>query len=183
MCIMLVPDVPMMLSAGPWDYNLNNYTAHYKPAIFTLTLEKLREIGRLIDSYHTKKESSNRKKCLIQIQRCLIKSQEFGDEKLQHVSHMMDMVCDNIVWAVGKSWLAPISFNNNGISIFFDHWLLGWKPQLTDVLFVGWYKKSPGSHWNGVSWTEEWPDTEHANKTRNTRWTLLMTHRQYTLFC
>ncbi|XP_028392966.1 inhibitor of growth protein 1-like [Dendronephthya gigantea] len=54
--------------------------------------EKLREISRLIDSYHTKKESSNRKKCLIQIQRCLVKSQELGDEKLQHVSHMMDMV-------------------------------------------------------------------------------------------
>jgi hypothetical protein len=29
---------------------------------------------------------------LINIQRCLIKSQELGDEKLQHVSHMMDMV-------------------------------------------------------------------------------------------
>ena len=52
----------------------------------------MREIGRWIDTYHQRKESSVRKKCLINIQRCLIKSQELGDEKLQHVSHMMDMV-------------------------------------------------------------------------------------------
>ena len=54
--------------------------------------ERMREVGRWIDTYHQRKESSVRKKCLINIQRCLIKSQELGDEKLQHVSHMMDMV-------------------------------------------------------------------------------------------
>lgn len=54
--------------------------------------EKLREIGRLIDTYHRCKESSVRSRCLIQIQRCLVKSQEYGDKKLHHVSYMMDMV-------------------------------------------------------------------------------------------
>ncbi|CAB3982381.1 Inhibitor of growth 1 [Paramuricea clavata] len=54
--------------------------------------EKLREIGRWMDTYHQRKESSVRKRCMINIQRCLVKGQELGDEKLQHVSHMMDMV-------------------------------------------------------------------------------------------
>lgn len=54
--------------------------------------DKLREISRLIDVYNERKEGPLRKRALIQIQRCLVKSQELGDEKLQHVSQMIDMV-------------------------------------------------------------------------------------------
>lgn len=45
-----------------------------------------------MNSYHREKDSTLKRKYLIQIQRRLVKSQEYGDEKLQLVGHMMDMV-------------------------------------------------------------------------------------------
>lgn len=54
--------------------------------------ERLKEIERLINNYLREKDPSARRKCLIQIQRRLIKSQEYGDDKLQLVGNMIDMV-------------------------------------------------------------------------------------------
>ncbi|CAH3152588.1 unnamed protein product, partial [Pocillopora meandrina] len=54
--------------------------------------ERLKEIERLINSYFKEKEPAARRKCLIQIQRRLIRSQEYGDDKLQLVGNMMDLV-------------------------------------------------------------------------------------------
>ncbi|KAK3736156.1 hypothetical protein QZH41_015549 [Actinostola sp. cb2023] len=54
--------------------------------------DRLKEIDRLLNSYSREKDSSLKRKYLIQIQRRLVKSQEYGDEKLQLVGHMMDLV-------------------------------------------------------------------------------------------
>ncbi|KXJ28251.1 inhibitor of growth protein 1 [Exaiptasia diaphana] len=54
--------------------------------------DRLKEIERLIHSYRREKDSALKRKYLIQIQRRLVKSQEYGDEKLQLVGHMMDLV-------------------------------------------------------------------------------------------
>lgn len=55
-------------------------------------LDRLKEIEKLIHSYRREKDSALKRKYLIQIQRRLVKSQEYGDEKLQLVGHMMDLV-------------------------------------------------------------------------------------------
>ena len=55
-------------------------------------LDRLKEIEKLINTYHREKDASSRRKCLIKIQRQLVKSQEYGDEKLQLVGQMVDMV-------------------------------------------------------------------------------------------
>lgn len=54
--------------------------------------ERLKEIERLINNYLKEKEPTARRKCLIQIQRRLVKSQEYGDDKLQLVGNMIDLV-------------------------------------------------------------------------------------------
>lgn len=54
--------------------------------------ERLKEIERLINNYFKEKEPAARRKCLIQIQRRLIRSQEYGDDKLQLVGNMIDLV-------------------------------------------------------------------------------------------
>ena len=59
--------------------------------LFAVT-ERLKEIERLINNYLKEKEPTARRKCLIQIQRRLVKSQEYGDEKLQLVGNMIDLV-------------------------------------------------------------------------------------------
>ena len=74
---------------------------------FTVT-ERLKEIERLINNYLKEKEPTARRKCLIQIQRRLVKSQEYGDEKLQLVGNMMDLV--SIHWLQRVVFTAP--FNN-----------------------------------------------------------------------
>lgn len=60
--------------------------------MYHLLLERLKEIERLINNYFKEKEPTARRKCLIQIQRRLVKSQEYGDEKLQLVGNMIDLV-------------------------------------------------------------------------------------------
>ena len=60
--------------------------------ILLVVAERLKEIERLINNYLREKDPSARRKCLIQIQRRLIKSQEYGDDKLQLVGNMIDMV-------------------------------------------------------------------------------------------
>lgn len=56
------------------------------------SVERLKEIERLINNYFKEKEPTARRKCLIQIQRRLVKSQEYGDDKLQLVGNMIDLV-------------------------------------------------------------------------------------------
>lgn len=68
-------------------------SAHYMTNVFIYTVtERLREIERLINNYFKEKEPTARRKCLIQIQRRLVKSQEYGDDKLQVVGNMIDLV-------------------------------------------------------------------------------------------
>ncbi|EDO43857.1 predicted protein [Nematostella vectensis] len=54
--------------------------------------DRLKEIERLLHSYNRDKDPISRRKWLIQIQRRLVKSQEYGDEKLQLVAHMVDVI-------------------------------------------------------------------------------------------
>ncbi|XP_031573130.1 inhibitor of growth protein 1-like [Actinia tenebrosa] len=54
--------------------------------------ERLKEIERLMNSYQKERDSAMKRKYLIQIQRRLVKSQEYGDEKLQLVGHIMEVV-------------------------------------------------------------------------------------------
>lgn len=62
-----------------------------------LLSDRLKEIERLMNSYRREKDLALKRKYLIQIQRRLVKSQEYGDEKLQLVGHMMDMVSSLII--------------------------------------------------------------------------------------
>eukprot|EP00794_Sanderia_malayensis_P017834 gene17834-19617_t len=52
---------------------------------------KLIQISTLLDSYNTCDDPATKQKLLTKIQRCLIKSQEYGDEKLQLVSQIVDL--------------------------------------------------------------------------------------------
>ena len=63
--------------------------------LWFIVTERLKEIERLINNYLKEKEPTARRKCLIQIQRRLVKSQEYGDEKLQLVGNMIDLVSIN----------------------------------------------------------------------------------------
>ena len=59
--------------------------------LFFLT-ERLKELERLVNNFFKEKDSTARRKYLIQIQRKLVKSQEYGDDKLQLVGNMIDLV-------------------------------------------------------------------------------------------
>lgn len=54
--------------------------------------ERLKELERLVNNFFKEKDSTARRKYLIQIQRKLVKSQEYGDDKLQLVGNMIDLV-------------------------------------------------------------------------------------------
>lgn len=54
--------------------------------------ERLKEIERHINNYFKEKDPSARRKWLVQIQRRLVRSQEYGDDKLQLVGNMIDLV-------------------------------------------------------------------------------------------
>ena len=54
--------------------------------------ERLKELERLVNNFFKEKDSTARRKYLIQIQRKLFKSQEYGDDKLQLVGNMIDLV-------------------------------------------------------------------------------------------
>ena len=64
--------------------------------------ERLKEIERLINNYLKEKEPAARRKWLIQIQRRLVKSQEYGDDKLQLVGNMIDLVSRSFVTVVSN---------------------------------------------------------------------------------
>ena len=57
-----------------------------------LVVGRLKELERLVSNFFKEKDSTARRKCLIQIQRKLVKSQEYGDDKLQLVGNMIDLV-------------------------------------------------------------------------------------------
>ena len=67
------------------------FTAKLFKCTFFLT-ERLKELERLVNNFFKEKDSTARRKYLIQIQRKLVKSQEYGDDKLQLVGNMIDLV-------------------------------------------------------------------------------------------
>lgn len=60
--------------------------------ILFIVTERLKEIERHINNYFKEKDPSARRKWLVQIQRRLVRSQEYGDDKLQLVGNMIDLV-------------------------------------------------------------------------------------------
>ena len=70
---------------------LEIFTAKLFKCTFFLT-ERLKELERLVNNFFKEKDSTARRKYLIQIQRKLVKSQEYGDDKLQLVGNMIDLV-------------------------------------------------------------------------------------------
>lgn len=52
---------------------------------------KMNQISSLLDTYNSTDEQPNKQRYLTKIQRCLIKSQEYGDEKLQLISQIVEM--------------------------------------------------------------------------------------------
>jgi len=55
---------------------------------------KLSQISSLLDMYNSTEDQANKQRYLTKIQRCLVKSQEYGDEKLQLISQIVE-VADN----------------------------------------------------------------------------------------
>ncbi|XP_057312914.1 inhibitor of growth protein 1-like [Hydractinia symbiolongicarpus] len=53
---------------------------------------KLEQIGRWLCMYRKEDTSQEKRKFLTKIQKCLIKSQQFGDEKLNIISQIVDLV-------------------------------------------------------------------------------------------
>ncbi|XP_065052024.1 inhibitor of growth protein 1-like [Rhopilema esculentum] len=53
---------------------------------------KLSQISNLLDLYNSTDDQTVKQRYLTKIQRCLIKSQEYGDEKLQLISHIVEVV-------------------------------------------------------------------------------------------
>lgn len=56
------------------------------------TSDILRDIGKHQEVYQKEQDEALRKRSLVQVQRCLIKSQELGDEKLQLVALIIDYI-------------------------------------------------------------------------------------------
>ena len=107
--------------------------------------ERLKELERLVNNFFKEKDSTARRKYLIQIQRKLVKSQEYGDDKLQLVGNMIDLV--RAVWHL-YVWSGCLSKNSKQptkhLLNFFFH-------------VVGWYSHS--ADWNGCGkpWhRQEW---------------------------
>lgn len=50
------------------------------------------QISNLLELYNSSEDPASKQRFLTKIQRCLIKSQEFGDEKLQLISQIVEMV-------------------------------------------------------------------------------------------
>ena len=71
--------------------------------------ERLKELERLVNNFFKEKDSTARRKYLIQIQRKLVKSQEYGDDKLQLVGNMIDLV--RAVWHL-YVWSGCLSKNS-----------------------------------------------------------------------
>lgn len=52
----------------------------------------LNNLQRLNENFLLENDKNRRRKYILQMQRCLIETQEFGDEKLESISQMVDMV-------------------------------------------------------------------------------------------
>ena len=82
-----------LISLERRNFFLKNKDVSCNILLFFMFTGKLSQISNLLDLYNGTEDQTTMQRYLTKIQRCLVKSQEYGDEKLQLISQIVEVVC------------------------------------------------------------------------------------------